>query len=379
MVEIDEMEVWGGELKVLRGRLGQRFERSEPRERAIAYVKGLMSDIPRKNGWQLAEQAGEATPDGMERLLATACWDEAGVRDDLQGWVVERLGDTDGILVVDETGFLKKGTQSAGVKRQYSGTAGRVENCQIGVFLAYATANGYTLLDRELYLPQEWASDKARRREAQIPEEVSFATKPALGRQMLKRAVAAGVPFRWITGDTIYGSDRNLRLWLEAEGHWFVLEVKSDEPLWQGFVQVRAEALLAQVPPEAWQRLSCGQGAKGERLYDWALVSLPRYQQSPDVLHALLIRRNVNDPTDLAYYVVFAPADVPLSTLVHVAGQRWTVEECFELAKNEVGLDHYEVRHWTGWYRHITLAMLALAFLTITRLDARLTEQKKRP
>ena len=376
---MDELEVWGGELEVLRARLSQHFVRSEPRERAIAYVKGLMSDVPRKNGWQLAEQAGEGTPDGMERLLSTAQWDVDGVRDELQGWVIERLGDAEGILVVDETGFVKKGTKSVGVKRQYSGTAGRVENCQIGVFLAYATPQGYTLLDRAVYLPQEWVQDRARRREAQVPEEVTFATKPSLGRQMLARAIAAGVPFRWVTGDTVYGSDRQLRLWLEAEGRWFVLAVKRDEPLWQGFVQVRAEALLAQVPAEAWQRLSCGKGAKGERVYDWALVNVPRFQQSPDVLHALLIRRSLSDPTDLAYYVVFAPADTTLPTLIRVAGQRWTVEECIELAKNEVGLDHYEVRHWTGWYRHITLAMLALAFLTITRLDARLVEQKKRP
>ncbi len=379
MVGIEELEIWGDELKVLRARLSNRFARSEPRERAIAYLKGLMSDVPRKNGWQLAEQAGEATPDGMERLLSTAVWEVTGVRDELQSWVIERLGDPDGVLVLDETGFLKKGTKSVGVKRQYSGTAGRIENCQVGVFLGYATAGGYTLLDREVYLPQEWTTDAARRREAQIPDEVSFATKPALGQRMVERAVAAGVPFRWVTGDTVYGGDRNLRRWLEEQGHWFVLGVKENEPLWQGFAQVRAKALLAQVPPEAWQRLSCGSGAKGERVYDWALVSLPRFLQSPDILHALLFRRSLSDPTQIDYYVVFAPADVTLQSLVTVAGQRWTIEECIELAKNEVGLDHYEVRHWTGWYRHITLAMLALAFLTITRLDARLVEQKKRP
>jgi SRSO17 transposase len=379
MVGIEELESWGDELKVLRTRLSQRFVRSEPRERAISYLKGLMSDVPRKNGWQLAEQAGEATPDGMERLLSTAVWDVTGVRDELQGWVVERLGDAEGVLVLDETGFLKKGTKSVGVKRQYSGTAGRIENCQVGVFLGYATGKGYTLLDREVYLPQEWAADAARRREAQIPDAVTFATQPALGQRMLERAVAVGVPFRWVTGDTVYGSDRNLRRWLEEQGHCFVLGVKEDEPLWQGFAQVRAKALLAQVPPEAWQRLSCGAGAKGERVYDWALVSLPRFLQSPDILHALLFRRRLGDPTQIDYYVVFAPADVTLQTLVTVAGQRWTIEECIELAKNEVGLDHYEVRHWIGWYRHITLAMLALAYLTITRLDARLVEQKKRP
>jgi SRSO17 transposase len=322
-VEEEDLEIWAGELKVLGARLSKYFGRQEPRERAIRYMRGLMSEVGRKNGWQLAEQAGEATPDGMERLLSTARWDVEGVRDALRGWVVDTLGTDESILVVDETGFLKKGTHSAGVKRQYSGTAGRIENCQIGVFLAYATPTGYALLDRALYLPQDWAQDEARWWEAQIPDEVTFATKPALARAMLEGAIGAGVPFGWVTGDSIYGSDRSLRVWLEDQGRWFVLGVKSDEALWQGFVQVRAANLLAEVPSAAWQRLSAGQGAKGERVYDWALVQLPRFQQSPQVVHALLLRRSLVDPTDIAYYVVFAPFEVTLATLVKVAGQRW--------------------------------------------------------
>jgi SRSO17 transposase len=335
----------------------------------MAYLQGLMSDVHRKNGWQLAEQAGEATPDGMQRLLSTAVWDVEGVRDDLRDYVMETLGSEDGVLVLDESGFLKKGMHSVGVKRQYSGTAGRVENCQIGVFLGYASRKGQALIDRALYVPQEWTTDEARRRQAKVPEAVTFATKPELGRQMLERAFAAGVPAQWVVSDSVYGGDRRLRLWLEEQEHWFVLGVAKDEPLWSGFYQQRADERAAALPEEAWQRLSCGAGAKGPRVYDWALLPLPRWGQASDVLPALLVRRSLTDG-ELAYFVVFAPAGTPLQTLVTLAGMRWTIEECFEVGKNETGLDEYEVRHWPGWYRHITLSMLALAFLSVTRCQA---------
>lgn len=377
MVEQEKVEAWAQELNIVRTRIGARFERSEPRERAVRYIQGLMSDIPRKNGWQLAEYMGEATPDGMQRLLSTAAWDVNGVRDDLRAYVVEELGSPEGVLVVDETGFLKKGTHSVGVKRQYSGTAGRVENCQIGVFLGYASDKGHTLIDREVYLPEEWAADDTRRIEAKVPAEVLFATKPELARQMLERAFAAGVPCAWVTGDNIYGGDRRLRLWLEEQRRWFVLGIAKNESLWGEFEQKRADEWAATIPDEVWQRLSCGEGAKGLREYEWALLPLPRWGQSADVLHALLVRRSLTDG-ELAYFVVFAPPDVSLQTLVTVAGMRWTIEECFEIGKDEVGLDEYEVRHWTGWYRHITLSMWALAFLTVTRLQAVQTEQAEK-
>jgi len=311
----------------------------------------------------------------MQRLLNSAVWSAEAVRDELQTYVVEHFGEADAVLVADETGFLKQGQHSAGVKRQYSGTAGRVANCQIGVFLAYASSQGHVLLDGELYLPHDWTDDAARCREAKIPPTVGFATKPALARQMIERAVAQGVPFRWITGDSIYGGDRTLRLWLEENRYWFVLAVTKAEPLWSRFEQRRADERAATLPAQAWQRLSCGDGAKGPRLYDWALLALPRFMQEPEILHALLVRRRLSDG-ELTYYVVFAPAATPLQTLVNVAGQRWKVEECFELAKDEVGLDHYEVRHWTGWYRHITLAMWALAYLTVTRLQANIPKKR---
>lgn len=377
MPELEAVEVWAKELNIVGTRIGKRFERSEPRKRAVRYIQGLMSDIPRKNGWQLAEYAEEATPDGMQRLLSTAAWDVDGVRDDLRQYVVEEIGTPEGILVIDETGFLKKGTHSVGVKRQYSGTAGRVENCQIGVFLSYASEKGHALIDREVYLPKEWAADETRRTIAKVPTTIQFATKPELARQMLARAFAAGVPCAWVTGDSIYGSDRRLRLWLEEHPRWFVLGIAKDEPLWCEFEQQRADEWAATLPDEAWQRLSCGEGAKGPREYDWALLPLPRWGQSLDIFHALLVRRSLTDG-ELAYYVVFAPAGTPLSLLVRVAGQRWTIEECFELGKNEVGLDEYEVRHWPGWYRHITLSMWALAFLTVTRYQAVQTEQAEK-
>ncbi len=233
------------------------------------------------------------------------------------------------------------------------------------------------MLDRALYLPREWLDNRERGRAAGIPDAVGFATKPELARVMIERAVAHGMPFGWVTGDSIYGGDRKLRLWLEAQPIPFVLAVPKDEPLGCDFQQVRADELTKAIAADGWQRLSCGDGAKGPRLYDWVLVPLSRYMQPANVLHALLVRRSLTDG-DLAYYVVFAPTDTSLQTLVNVAGQRWKVEECFELAKDEVGLDQYEVRHWTGWYRHITLAMWALAFLTVTRVQAvQLQAQKK--
>jgi SRSO17 transposase len=377
MPELEEVEVWAKELNIVGTRIEARFERAEPRQRALVYLQGLMSDIPRKNGWQLAEYAGEKTPDGMQRLLSTAVWDVDGVRDDLRDYVVEEIGTPEGVLVVDETGFLKKGTHSVGVKRQYSGTAGRVENCQVGVFLSYASEKGHALIDREVYLPEEWAGDAARRTIAKVPSTVEFATKPELARHMLDRAFAAGVPCAWVTGDSIYGGDRRLRLWLEQDKHWFVLGIAKNEALWCQHEQKRADEWAATLPDDAWQRLSCGEGAKGPREYDWALLSLPRWRQDPTVCHALLVRRSLTDG-ELAYFVVFAPAGTPLSTLVRVAGQRWKIEECFELGKDEVGLDEYEVRHWPGWYRHITLSMWALAFLTVTRHQAAQTESAQK-
>ena len=371
--EVLEAARWGRGIEEVHRRIEARFYRSEPRWRALSYLKGLLSPVERKNGWQLAEQAGDATPDGVQRLLYNYVWDADLVRDDLKDYVVEHLAAADGVLVVDETGFLKKGSKSVGVQRQYSGTAGRIENCQIGVFLTYATAWGRVLLDRELYLPQGWADDEERRREAGVPEEVRFRTKPQLAQRMVGRAVEGGVPFGWVAGDMVYGSDRQLRRWLEQQEIPHVLAVKSNEKLWdwteEGPRQVRADRLASQVDESGWVRLSAGNGAKGPRVYDWTWVAI-RPLKEPGKGYWLLVRRSIAQPEELAWYVCFGPAETTLAELVRVAGIRWTIEECFEEAKGQVGLDQYEVRKWEGWYRHITLAMLAHAYLAVVRQQA---------
>ena len=357
-------------------RIAARFARAEVRQRVRPFLAGLLAPIQRRNGWQLAEHLGELAPDGVQRLLNGAAWDAEAVREDLRDYVVEHLGDPEAVLVCDETGFLKKGTKSVGVQRQYSGTAGRVENCQIGVFLAYASPQGRTFLDRELYLPQSWAEDPARREEAGVPESVVFATKPQLAQRMLARAVAAGVPCGWVTGDAVYGNDRRLRQWLEEKRQAFVLEVACKETLWAaaagqagGPRSIRADHLAQQIPATAWERLSAGDGAKGPRLSDWAWVSLgPPDERGWE--QGLLVRRSLGQPEEWAYYRGFAPAGTPLATLVRVAGSRWAIEESFESAKGEVGLDQYEVRKWDAWYRFITLALLAHAYLTVLRVQA---------
>jgi SRSO17 transposase len=370
------VERWADEVEVVAERIGRRFARSEPRRRAVGYIRGLLSDAERKNGWQVAEHLGEATPDGVQHLLARADWDADAVRDDLMGYVAEHLGDPDGVLVVDETGFLKKGTKSCGVARQYTGTAGRIENAQVGVFLGYAARKGRALLDRALYLPKEWAADTERRKGTGVPGEVAFATKIVLARRMIDRAVAAGVPARWVTADAVYGSDYHFRATAEGHGLGYVVGVRSDFAVWSGFRQVRATAVLAEVPADAWQRLSCGDGAKGPRVYDWALVRT----NSPDPAEYarwVLIRRSVSDPTEVAYFACGGPPDTTIQQLVLVAGARWAIEDLFELAKGDCGLDEYEVRSWTGWHRHVTLSLWALAVVAVIRSRLPAPRRKK--
>jgi len=372
VTDVRTVQGWAAELDALHTRLKAHFGRAESRRRVRRYVEGLLGPVERKNGWQLAEQAGEATPYGMQRLLAGAKWDADAVRDDLRGYVVAHLADPEAVLIVDETGFVKKGVKSAGVQRQYSGTAGRVENCQVGVFLAYATPQGQTFLDRELYLPAGWADDAARRAEAGVPADATFRTKPELARAMLERALAAGVPAAWVAGDEVYGHHPALRRWLEARGQPYVLAVPANEPLALAGVagpHASTAAAVAALPAGRWARLSAGDGSKGPRLYDWARVPLARPEAS-GLDHWLLVRRSLADPHELAYYLVAAPPGTPLAALARVAGRRWAVEESLQIAKGEVGLDHYEVRRWDGWYRHITLALFAQAFLTVVRARA---------
>jgi SRSO17 transposase len=355
-------ETWLTELEDLFAYVGHRFGRREMQERALDYLIGLLSPVERKNGWQLAEAAAHRSPYSVQHLLDRAHWDCDVVRDDLVDYLAQELGDEDGVLVVDETGFVKKGVHSAGVQRQYSGTAGRIENCQIGVFLSYASRYGRALMDRELYLPRSWADDVPRRAAAKVPDTVKFATKPELARRMIERAVTARMPFAWVTGDEVYGDDRCLRIWLEQQDLHFVLAVARNQYVWS---KVQGQSTVAELveasEPLQWETLSAGDGAKGLRWYEWASIPLLSWQVPGE--RTLLLRRSLSDGK-LAYYVCYAPRATSLATLVRVAGTRWTVEECFEAAKGEVGLDQYEVRSWHGWYRHITLSMLAHAFLT---------------
>jgi SRSO17 transposase len=359
------------------GRVAGRFARVEPRRRARALVGGLLSDLPRKNCWTIAEHAGDPSPDGMQHLLGRAVWDHDGVRDDVRALVVEHLGDPEAVLVVDETGDLKKGTATVGVQRQYTGTAGRVENAQVAVYLVYATDAGHGVIDRELYLPRGWVDDPARLRAAGVPEQVGFATKPALATAMLGRALDAGVPASWVTGDEVYGANPGLRADLEARGVGYVLAVACDHPVGCGGATHRADALLRSVPARAWQQVSCGKGAKGHRLYDWAFLRLDhsRSHGGPAPAdqagqHWLLIRRNQRTG-ELAFYRCWMPRPVPLAVLVRVAGTRWTVEERFQTGKGLCGLDQHQVRRWTSWYRWVTLSMLAHAFLVVAAVTER--------
>jgi SRSO17 transposase len=365
MTAREDTTAWAAELEQLGARLAPRFTRVEPRRRLLAYLRGLLAPVERKNGWQLAESAGDATPDGMQDFLGRMRWDADQVRDDLRAYLIEHLGDPAAVLVLDETGFVKKGSHSVGVQRQYSGTAGRIENCQVGVFLAYAGPKGHALLDRALYLPEGWAKDTARRDRAGVPAAVTFATKPKLGRAMLERALAAGVPCAWVVGDSVYGADHTLRRCVERRGRGYVLAVTSTQRL--GLKPV--EDWLEDVPAKAWRRLSAGEGAKGPRFHDWAWLPC-RSDTAPGWQKGLLVRRSLAEPDKLTFCLTLAPAATSLEELVRVAGTRWAVEACFEAAKGEVGLDQYEVRSWTGWHRHVTLAMLAHADLAVVRQAA---------
>lgn len=380
---------WAMELDALSERIAPRFSRIEARRRVRSYLRGLLGSAERKNSWQMAEAAGESTPYGIQHLLGRADWDADLVRDDLRGYVVEHLGDEQegAILVVDETGFLKKGNKSVGVKRQYTGTAGKRENCQVGVFLAYASQKGAAFIDRELYLPEEWAEDEERRERAGVPEGISFATKPLLARKMLERAFGAGGRVSWVVADSVYGDARgHIGMFLEEREQPFVLAVSGKSHVWAGFSQPKVGEVLdalreGRLPldesEESWERLSAGEGSKGPRLYDWIRLSLnPPMQEG--FSRWLLVRRRIDDPGELTAYVAFAPEESTLEELAKVAGSRWKVEEAFEEAKGEVGLDHYEVRGWVGWYRHITLAMFAHAFLCAIRASGHEVEPSQK-
>jgi SRSO17 transposase len=366
----DGHAAWSESFNELSAQVAGCFSNASVRRHGRAYVLGLLSHTERKNSWWLAEFAGDASPDGMQRLLNFSPWDEDACRDAVRRYAVRHLGDPGAVLAVDETGFLKKGRMSAGVARQYTGTAGRVENCQVGVFLAYVTPDGArALVDRELYIPEKWAQDRDRCKAAGIGDDVKFATKPKLAEAMIGRAVKAGVPFKWVTGDEAYGGNPKLREYLEEEEIPYVLAVACNAVVPTAAGAKRADEMAELVPAAAWQRLSCADGSKGPRLYDWALAAT----DSPR--HWLLVRRSLQPgekgDIELAFYRCWSPRPVTLAELAAVAGARWGVEDCLAEAKNEAGLDHYQVRRYRAWYRHTTLSMLAHAFLAVTAHAAR--------
>ena len=374
----EDVREWGQQVDEVARRIGARFARSETRDRVRSYLVGLLGPVQRKNAWQVAEQIGDAVPYGVQYLMGRADWDPDEVRDDLRGYVVETLGDPDAVLVLDETGFLKKGTRSAGVARQYTGTAGRIENAQVGVFLAYAGRHGTAFLDRALYLPEEWTGDPGRCKKAGIPEGTAFATKPWLARLMLERAFEAGVPAAWVTGDEVYGSDGGLRRWLEGQRRPYVLAVRANQYVWAGSRQSTVAALAKALPKRAWHKITIAAGSKGPRRYAWVWVPINN-DLGPQWQRWLLVRRGLDDPKDLAYYIAAGPRRTTLTRLAKTAGARWSIEGGFESAKQEVGLADYEVRSWTGWYRHVTLALLAHAVLAAVRRLADGPPKKSRP
>ena len=379
-----ELEIQGSEEAVLQyaveevaqvqERIGPHFRRSEARTRAGRFLRALLAPMERKNGWQVAEELGERSPHGVQRLLAEADWDEEAVRDELRRYVVEHLGDADGVLVVDETGFLKKGKKSAGVANQYSGAAHGLANSQVGVLVWYASERGAAFLDRDLYVPEEWVADPVRCREAGIPEGSTLTSKGELAKGMLARAFAAGVPADWVVGDTLYGYDE-LRLFLEEQHKHYVLAIPETHLVWVAGRQQPIGYLAALRPDAAWTVLSAGEGSQGARLYEWAWFQLPEVREPAEAASGgcsgqarfLLLRRSLSDPSKRAYYRVAGPVNLTLPEAVRIAGRRWTIEEAIEEAKGEVGLDQYEVRTYRAWYRFMTLALFSHAVLSVVR------------
>jgi SRSO17 transposase len=365
---------WWTEFSAVIDRIAPRFARYEPLRHAAELMLGMVSGLDRKNCWTIAEHRGDTSPDGLQHLLSRAKWDAEAVRDDLRDYVIDAFGDPDAILILDETGDVKKGMHSVGVQRQYTGTAGRIENAQVAVYLTYAAPRGHALIDRALYVPRCWAEDPDRCDGAGIPSDKRcFATKPALARGLLARAVAAKVPAAWVAADEVYGADPALRAAIRSHGLGYVLAVSANRRMPTPAGPIRVDAIPALLPKRAWQKHSAGAGSHGPRRYSWAWITLLAEEDADTGHHHLLIRRN--DATgELAYLRCYAPHPVTLHTLVTVAGQRWRIEESFQAAKSLTGLDQHQVRRWTSWHRWTTLAMLAHAFLAVATATERDTQ-----
>lgn len=382
------LELWASSLREVKGRMRGLFTQDRVAASANQFLDGLLGEERRKTGWMRAEAAGDPGPWRQQAILGRGRWDADGLRDIVREYVVENLATDDAVLVIDETGFLKQGKASCGVARQYTGSAGKITNCQIGVFAAYVSSRGHAFIDRALYLPKSWTGDPARLAAAHVPEVVTFATKPALAVQMIQRALAARVPFSWVAADAVYGvGDIEMALRRACKG--YVLGVKSDHHFgsWAGkpLVVGTAAQIARDLGSDAWQRLSAGEGTKGARFHDWVYCELAdldadEYDDAQSGLwtRGLLIRRNISDG-DLAFFTTWCPAGTGIQTLVAVEGHRWAIEDSFETAKNEFGLDHNETRSWHGWHRHVSLVMLAFAMMAVIRHRANASTPPKRP
>jgi SRSO17 transposase len=359
MEEIKTVEI-EQEYNELMNRLSGIFANELGLINAVNYVKGLLGSSERKNGWQLSEKIGESTPYKMQQFIYRGVYSADSLQAELCRYVGEKLGESDGVLVVDDTGFIKQGEKSCGVQRQYTGTRGKICNCQLGVFLTYASRVGHPPIDRRFYMPQSWMYDRERCTAAGVPEDLEFSTKPELALEMLQKATASNLPYKWVTGDCAYGDSRAMRNWLEENGKYYVLNISSKEYIDNESIG----SMLTKLPSDGWFEASCGRGSKGERVYDWLLLETSGVTPA-GFKRIILVRRSKSDPKELKAYLAFAPNDTPDSRLVEVAGTRWTVESCFKESKGEVGLDHYEVRSYGGWYKHVTFAMIAMAFLTV--------------
>nr|WP_209308710.1 IS701 family transposase [Sphingomonas corticis] len=380
------LELWASSLREVKARMRPLFSQERVAASANSFLDGLLGDERRKTGWMRAEAAGDAGPWRQQAILGRGRWDADALRDVVRDYAIEHLGANDAVLVIDETGFLKQGKASCGVGRQYTGSAGKVTNCQIGVFAAYVSAKGHAFVDRALYLPKSWTADPERLAAAHVPEGTTFATKPALAVAMIDRAIAADMPFAWVAADAVYGVG-DIEQVLRRAGKGYVLGVKSDHHFgsWadKPVVAGTAAQIASKLDPGAWQRLSAGKGTKGERFHDWAYFELADLEADEYIdgatgtwTRGLLIRRHAADG-DLAFFTTWCPADTTIDTLVGVEGHRWAIEDSFETTKNELGLDHNETRSWHGWHRHVSLVMLAFAMLAAIRARANTTPPKR--
>jgi SRSO17 transposase len=375
------LDLWSAELRAVKTHVRRLFGHASVAASAAAFLDGLLGPERRKTGWMRAEAAGDPGPWRQQAVLGRSRWDADALRDLVRDYALETLAAPDAVLVIDETGFLKQGSSSCGVQRQYTGSAGKITNCQIGVFAAYVSAKGHAFIDRRLYLPKSWTGQPDRRRAAHVPDDVHFATKPAIAAAMIERALNAGVTFAWVAADSIYGVAEIEKV-LRQAGKGYVLGVTGTHPFWswgKAPVAGTAEEIAQSLPATAWTRVSAGDGSRGPRLYDWAYLELADLDaeevgcpEPGNWTRGLLVRRSLSD-TSLAYFTTWCPTGTSLDLLVGVEGRRWAIEDAFEAAKNELGLDHNETRSWHGWHRHVSLVMLAFALLAVIRHQANTT------